>query len=81
MLDEFIVEVRLSPTVSVEVFYRREGDILSDQTMNTNTTGAGLSYQTQFSSWRRFMGRLFGWLIPDEEVADSDSTAVAGAAE
>ena len=77
MLDEFIVEVRLSPTVSVEVFYRREGDILSDQTLNTNTTGAGLSYQTQFSSWRRFMNRLFGWLVSEETGVDTDSTAVA----
>ncbi|MEX0748231.1 MAG: translocation/assembly module TamB domain-containing protein, partial [Rhodothermales bacterium] len=77
MLDAFIVEVRLSPTISVEVFYRREGDILSDQTLNTNTTGAGLSYQTQFSSWRRFMNRLFGWLVSEEKGVDSDSTAVA----
>ncbi len=56
---EFIVEVRLSPNVSVEVFYRREGDVLSDQTL-TNTTGAGLSYQTRFSNWRRLFERLLG---------------------
>jgi translocation and assembly module TamB len=62
LLDEFVVEVRLSNTVSVEVFYRREGDILgADQTL-ANTTGAGLSYETQFTTWSRLMERLFGWM-------------------
>lgn len=57
---EFVVEVRLTPGVSVEMFYRREGDVLSDQTL-TNTTGAGVSYETRFSSWDRLWRRLFGW--------------------
>lgn len=48
---EFIVEMRLSPRVAVEVFYRREGDLLNVNQF-TNTTGAGLSYQTSFPSWR-----------------------------
>ncbi|NBB88104.1 MAG: hypothetical protein GVY12_18045 [Bacteroidetes bacterium] len=47
---EFVVEVRLSRSVSLEVFYRREGDLL-DANQFTNTTGAGLSYQRQFTSF------------------------------
>lgn len=62
---EFVVEVRLNPNVSVEVFYRKEGDQISDATA-TNTTGAGLSYQTQFSTWRRLTRKLFGWIRPDD---------------
>jgi translocation and assembly module TamB len=71
LLDEFVVEVRLSNSVSVEVFYRREGDILgADQTL-ANTTGAGLSYETQFSTWSRLVDRLFGWMRRDsDEEAD-----------
>lgn len=62
---EFQVEVRLSPTVSVEVFFRREGDIL-ESTALTNTAGAGLSYQTDFSSWKHFWRKLFGWISPSK---------------
>lgn len=57
---EFVVEVRLNPSVSVEVFYRREGDVLTDESFLTNTTGAGLSYQTEFASWRRFFRKILG---------------------
>lgn len=57
---EFVVEVRLSPTVSVEVFYRREGEVLTNNATLTGSTGAGVSYRTEFSSWRRFFSRLFG---------------------
>lgn len=56
---EFEVEVRLSPNVSVSVFLRREGDVLAENAL-TSTRGAGLSYQTQFPSWRRLFNRLFG---------------------
>lgn len=52
---EFVVEVRLSRAVSLEVFYRREGDLL-DANQFTNTTGAGLSYQRQFTSFAAFFG-------------------------
>jgi autotransporter translocation and assembly factor TamB len=54
---EFVVEVRLTPNVSVEVFYRRESDILSESVL-TSTTGAGLSYQTRFPTWQRLFRRL-----------------------
>lgn len=56
---EFVVEMRLNPAVSVEVFFRREGDILQTSEL-TNTTGAGLTYQAEFTSWRRFFRRIFG---------------------
>jgi hypothetical protein len=66
---EFVVELRLSRNVSAEAFYRRTGDdILSDQTL-TSTTGAGLSYQTEFTSWRAFFQRLFDWFIPGDDDA------------
>ncbi len=77
---EFVVEVRLSPSVSVEAFYRREGSILSDQAL-TSTTGAGLSYETRFPTWRRLLERLFGWLRPGDERAeapDAPATAESG---
>ena len=72
---EFIVEVRLSPTVSVEVFYRREGDVLSE-TLITSETGAGLSYQTEFPTWRKLIENIFGRKKRDTA---SDSTTVVEA--
>ncbi len=89
-LDEFVVEVRLNPHVSVEVFYRREGDLLSAAESFNTSTGAGVSYQAQFSSWNRFMKRVFGWLLPagadeekenDEGESDAEEDVVAGAAD
>lgn len=56
---EFVVEVRLSSSVSAQVFFRREGDILQNADL-TNTAGAGLTYQTDFPSWRQALRRLFG---------------------
>lgn len=70
---EFIVEVRLNRNVSVEVFYRRAGnELLNDQTL-TSTTGAGLSYQTQFANWRQLFRRLFGWLFPGDDEPEEDT--------
>ena len=71
---EFVVEVRLSRGVSLEVFYRRAGDDVTRQTL-TNTTGAGLSYQTEFSTWKQLFYRLFGWLVgtPDDAPSDGDA--------
>jgi translocation and assembly module TamB len=56
---EFVVEVKLGPSVSAQVFFRREGDILQNADL-TNTAGAGLTYQTDFPSWRQALRRLFG---------------------
>ena len=61
---EFVVEVRLSSRVSVEAFYRRTGDELTYGQTLTSSTGAGVSYQTEFPTWRLLLGRVFGWLIP-----------------
>ncbi len=69
---EFVVEIRLSPSISVEVFYRRESDVLSESIL-TSTTGAGLSYSTQFPTWRRLLHRIFGKRRPAVPV---DSTLV-----
>ncbi|NNF03619.1 MAG: hypothetical protein HKN17_04050, partial [Rhodothermales bacterium] len=54
---EFVVEIRLNPNVSVEVFYRRESDILEAAEL-TNTAGAGVSFQTEFTSWRQLVRRV-----------------------
>jgi hypothetical protein len=54
---EFVVEIRLNPNVSVEVFFRREGDILETAEL-TNTAGAGVSFQTEFTSWRQLVRRV-----------------------
>jgi hypothetical protein len=72
---EFVVEVRLSRTVSVEAFYRRTGDDLTRDQALTSTAGAGLSYQTEFTTWQKLAYRLFGWLGlgPD----DDDAPAIA----
>ena len=75
---EFAVEVRLSPSVSVEVFYRREGDVFSESIL-TNTTGAGLSYNTQFASWRKLYQRIFGTSdVPKTATATEPSSSEAG---
>lgn len=73
---EFVVEVRLSRNVSVEAFYRRSGnELLNSQTL-TSTTGAGISYRTEFTNWQRLSDRLFGWMTPDDAPSEADSTAV-----
>ena len=58
---EFIVEIKLSSNVSVEAFFRREGDIFNSGGL-TDTSGAGVSYQTEFSSWRMFWNKMFDWI-------------------
>ncbi|PSQ86322.1 MAG: translocation/assembly module TamB [Bacteroidetes bacterium QS_3_64_15] len=79
---EFVVEVRLSSSVSAKVFYRRTGDELTQSRALTSSRGAGVSYQTQFSTWRRFFDRFLGWMIPSgsepDEGDESSPEAVAG---
>ena len=70
---EFVVEVRLTPNVSAEAFYRREGSLLSDRAL-TSTTGAGLSYQTEFSTWDVLWRRLFGWLGAGADSGGDDGS-------
>ena len=81
-LEEFVVEVRLGPHVSMDVFYRREDSILSgaEAANSANTTGAGLSYTTGFSTWSRLFARLFGRPGEDGENAET-SEDVAGPGE
>ncbi len=54
---EFIVEIKLSPSVGVEFFYRREGDVLSESLI-TSEAGLGLNYRAEFTSWRRLFQRI-----------------------
>lgn len=74
---EFEVEVRLNPNVSVSVFLRREGDVLAENEL-TRARGAGISYQTQFSSWGRFFDRLFGWMGKKKQKPDIDEPVAQG---
>ena len=78
---EFVVEVRLSSRVSAKVFYRRTGDELTQNRALTSSRGAGVSYQTQFPTWKRLFQRLFGWIFPSDpapnEGDETDSEAVA----
>jgi hypothetical protein len=64
---EFVVEVRLTSRVSAEVFFRRAGDELTRGQTYTQSTGAGLSYQTEFPTWKVLFRRVFGWLLPDSD--------------
>ncbi|MFP4228652.1 MAG: translocation/assembly module TamB domain-containing protein [Salinivenus sp.] len=79
---EFVVEVRLTSRVSAEVFLRRAGDELTRGQTYTQSTGAGLSYQTEFPTWKVLFHRVFGWLLPDSDEppsstdAEPDSTAL-----
>jgi len=72
---EFVVEVRLSNRVSAEVFFRRQGDDIAREAL-TQTAGVGISYQSEFSTWRQLYYRLFGWLGagPDRPTAPPDTT-------
>ncbi|MFO8231760.1 MAG: translocation/assembly module TamB domain-containing protein [Longimonas sp.] len=72
---EFAVEVRLSNQVSMEVFYRRIGDDLTQGQTLTSTTGVGLFYQTQFRTWGTLWRRILGRDLPDasDEEADDET--------
>jgi len=76
---EVVVEVRLSSRVSVQVFYRRTGDEFTRNRALTNSRGAGLTYQSQFSNWGTLFHRFFGWLLPDDGPPNegASSTPVA----
>jgi len=82
MQGAFTVEIRLNDAVSVAVFYRREGDVITAESVPTNTTGAGLTYKTEFPTWRRFFRQIFGWLIGggDESGATAEPVAVGSGA-
>ncbi|HYE56994.1 MAG TPA: translocation/assembly module TamB domain-containing protein, partial [Rhodothermales bacterium] len=72
---EFVVEVRLGPAVSVEVYYRREDHVLQQVTASTaSTTGASLAYQTRFASWRQLWRRLLGRENRAVSTVAADST-------
>ncbi|MEM8560284.1 MAG: translocation/assembly module TamB domain-containing protein, partial [Bacteroidota bacterium] len=71
---EVAVEVKLTPDVSLEVFYRRENELLIGEAVGGTTFGAygaGLSYQTEFASWPSLLGALIG--APEAPAADNAS--------
>jgi len=71
---EVAVEVRLSDQVSMEVFYRRIGDDLTQGQTLTSTTGVGLFYQTQFRTWGTLWRRILGRPTPDASRTEIDET-------
>lgn len=71
---EFVVEVRLTRRVSAEVFFRRQGDDVARDLL-TQTAGVGLSYQSEFSTWRQLYERLFGWLGGSDDDASPPDTS------
>jgi len=72
---EVVVEVRLSSSVSAKVFYRRTGDELTQNRSLTRSRGVGVSYQTQYPTWKSLFDRLFGWMFSsDPAPEDEDET-------
>ena len=65
---ELLVEIQLTPSISVELFYRREGDVLSE-TLITSETGAGVNYHAEFTTWKSLIRRIFGRRRSTEEPA------------
>ncbi len=60
---EVAVEVRLSNSVSLEVFYRRESELLGGTSVGTTpygAYGAGISFERDFTSWRSVLRGLLG---------------------
>ncbi len=69
---EVAVEVRLTPSVSLEVFYRREGDVLLGSGLSATpygAYGAGVNYETEFASWNALLLRLIGDAAEQAEAA------------
>ncbi len=78
-LEEFVVEVRLGPHVSMDVFYRKEDGLLlgAEADNSANTTGAGLSYTTGFSTWGRLFYRIMGRRNEGEEDDEAPEDDIA----
>lgn len=60
---ELAVEVRLSSKVSLEVFYRRESELLGGTSIGTTpygSYGVGINYETQFTSWQNVLRGILG---------------------
>ncbi len=60
---ELAVEVRLSNSVAIEVFYRRESELLGTSGVGAapyGAYGAGISFERDFTSWRSVLRGLLG---------------------
>ncbi len=71
---EVAVEVRLTPSVSLEVFYRREGDVLLGSGLSATpygAYGAGINYETDFASWNALLRRIIGEAAEERDEAAS----------
>ncbi len=71
---EVAVEVRLTPSVSLEVFYRREGDVLLGSGLSATpygAYGAGVNYETDFANWPALLRRIIGEAAEERDEAAS----------
>lgn len=59
---EVAVEVRLSNSVSLEVFYRRESELLGSTGIGAQygAYGAGINFEREFTSWRSVLRGILG---------------------
>ncbi len=76
---EVVVEVRVSEGVSVEFFYRREGDLLLSTGIAGATTGAygaGVNYQAEFVNWSALVRRILAIEPRREDEAEPTSAAL-----
>jgi len=51
---EFVVEYRLTPSIQLELFYRRESDLYRAASSLGTSYGTGLVFQTNFANWKSF---------------------------
>ncbi len=69
----FILEYKLNPSVAVEFFYRREGDLLEYTSPIGTSYGAGLVYQNEFANWGEFRRRVRG-TIDDAPISSQSES-------
>ncbi|MEM1044230.1 MAG: translocation/assembly module TamB domain-containing protein [Bacteroidota bacterium] len=74
---EVAVAVRLTPSVSLEVFYRREEDVLLGSGLDVasyGAYGAGISYSTDFANWNALLRRVIGRSAGRKDAATRATT-------
>ena len=72
----FVVDYRLTPSVQLEFFFRRESDLYRAASSLGTAYGVGIVYQTNFSNWAQF-GRKARGKEPDVEEVPPASESPA----
>ncbi|HUF08651.1 MAG TPA: translocation/assembly module TamB domain-containing protein [Rhodothermales bacterium] len=73
----FVVEYRLTPSVQLEFFFRRESDLYRAASSLGTAYGVGIVYQTSFPNWGRFGRKLQGRKEPKPEQMEKPASAPA----